>query len=60
MSQHNPHPGNPFQPTPPGPGEVPSPVRDTPPWQPSDLPASDPPVEPGNPGPSTPPPPTGP
>ena len=33
MSQHTPNPGNPFQPNPPGPGEVPSPVRDTPPWQ---------------------------
>ena len=58
MSQHTPNPGNPFQPTPPGPGEVPSPVRDTPPWQPSDLPVSDPP--PGPDGPSSPPTPTGP
>jgi len=63
LNQHNPNPGAPFQPPAPKPGETPSPVRDTPPWQPSDPvfpPAPDPGVDPDGPPPAGPAQPNGP
>jgi hypothetical protein len=62
LNQHNPNPGGPFQPPAPRPGETPSPVRDTPPWQPSDpvFPPADPGVNPDGPQPADPAQPSGP
>ncbi len=57
MTQNNPGPGGPFQPPPPKPGEAPSPVRDLPPWQPTDPvfpPVRDPGVNPDGPPPADP------